>query len=103
MYCAGQHVLLLLLQVASKRGNYKSNPPGRTGQHFVGDGHIYTGTFHVVSRMHSDGHSSGRFQYAFPSGDLQAGYTSPPTLPEKVFVAKAYHISLEFFKPISAY
>jgi len=62
-----------------------------------GQGDIFAGVFHIVSRHHKTPYKTGTFQRVVSTGET-AKYITGSEPSKKSYVAKDGHIALEFFK-----
>jgi len=65
-------------------------------QFMVGQGDIYAGNFHIVSRRHRAEKAQGKFQRIVSSGPTSEYQLKRSTPPEKSFVSKDGAIALDF-------
>jgi len=62
---------------------------------WLGEAHIYSGTFYTISRHHKIPYKFGQYQLVTV---LDTTYEEESDLPEKAYVAKPNAIALEFYK-----
>lgn len=68
---------------------------------WVGDGHVLSGTFRVLSRHKKTSYAFGQYQKVRPSSPVDK-YDPVTELPGKAYVAKADATALQFFSSVKS-